>query len=329
MKYRAFGRTEWLVSEIGFGAWGLGGDAYGRLEERVALRAVTRALECGINFFDTADLYGAGQSETILGRALAKDREEVFLATKVGTLPHRGFSMPQDFSAAHLEGALAASLKRLRMDYVDLLQLHSPDLSQINLAEAVLVLESLQRRGLVRAWGISARTPADARRVVGLPGLASIQVNFNLIDHRALDDGLFDFAQAKGVAVIARTPLCFGYLTGQLKGTERFEESDHRNNWPPEQLRRWAAAPQAFATLHGPTRTPTQLALKFCLHPIAVSTVIPGMMNVRQVEENAATPALPELTAAEWAEIRQIYQLHTFYDPTIKQRALSHTPAPA
>jgi aryl-alcohol dehydrogenase-like predicted oxidoreductase len=329
MKYRVFGRTGWLVSEIGFGAWGLGGDAYGRLEERVAWRTVARALECGINFFDTADLYGAGQSEAILGRALGRDRDDVFLATKVGTLPHRGFFMPQDFSPAHLEGALAASLKRLRMDHVDLLQLHSPDLSQINLEAALSVLESLQRRGLVRAWGISARTPADARRVVGLPGLASIQVNFNLIDHRALDNGLFDFAQAKGVAVVARTPLCFGYLTGQLKGDERFEESDHRNNWPSEQLRRWAAAPQAFAALYGPTRTATQLALKFALQPVAVSTVIPGMMDVRQVEENAAAPALAELTPAEWAEVRRIYQTHTFYDPTIKQRALSHSPTPA
>ncbi|MEW6156919.1 MAG: aldo/keto reductase [Verrucomicrobiota bacterium] len=332
MNYRILGKTGFRVSEIGFGAWGLGGDAYGRVDDAVSKTALLHALDLGVNFFDTADLYGGGHSEKIVGETLRPFRDRVLIATKVGTLPHTGFYMPQDFSPGHIRKGIEASLRRLQTGHIDLYQLHSPDLQTCDLEGAVRTLEHLRAEGVVRAFGISVRSPADGKLALQRFAVDTLQVNFNLIDQRAVDCGLFELAQRLHVGIIARTPLCFGYLTGKFTGSENFEGRDHRANWPAEQLRRWAEAPNAFASLHDHRRTPAQLALRFCLAWNAVSTVIPGMMTPQHVAENLSAVRVPRLTEAELAEIRRIYQAHTFYDPAVKQKALaaetpSHEPA--
>ena len=323
MKYRRLGNTGITVSEIGFGTWGLGGDSYGPADDAVSRQALRLALDLGITFYDTSDLYGKGHSEEILGETLSDCRDRVIIATKVGTLPHTGFHMPQDFSAAHIKTGVEASLRRLGTDYIDLYQLHSPPLDLPNWDETISTLELLKQEGKIRAFGISARSPGDTKTAVEQFGFGVVQVNFNLIDHRAIDEGLFEVCRQKNVGVIVRTPLSFGFLSGELTGDEEFQGRDHRANWPREQLRRWANAPQLFMPLNeGKERTLVQLALKFCLSEACVSTVIPGMMTYEEVKENAAAADLPLLTQRELETIRSIYRSHIFYDPTIKQETL-------
>ena len=324
MKYRSFGRTGLVVSEIGYGTWGLGGDAYGPVEDEQSIACLRAALDRGVNFYDTSDLYGAGHSEEVLGRAFAGCRERVLLATKVGLLPHTGFYMPQDLSPGYIRDALEASLRRLQTDYVDLYQLHSPDVSYLkDHPEVFDTLVDLRRAGKVRTLGLSARSPVEALAILDLFDFESVQVNFNLIDHRAADDKLFVRAAENKIAIIARTPLCFGYLTGRLSGRKDFQGRDHRANWPEDQLRRWADAPGLFNHLYERRGcTPAQLALLFCLSPKDVSTTVPGMMSLNDIFENTTTSDLRPLSAEELDEIAIIYKSNTFFDKTAKSRGV-------
>lgn len=323
MNYRNLGNTGIRVSEMGFGGWGLGGEAYGPVDQSTSKRTLEVAFDLGINFFDTSDLYGSGRSETLIGETFARRRSEVVIASKGGTLPHGGFHMPQDFSSVHLRLALEASLRRLCTNYIDLYQLHSPTLADVQGQDAVGTLMDFQREGLIRCIGISARSPQDALWFVENTPVSVIQVNFNLIDQRAVDCGLFKAAARKGVGLVARTPLCFGYLTGKFSGLESYSKGDHRANWPVEQLRRWASAPGLFDELIASTGlTPAQFALRFCLDHPEVGTVIPGFLTPEHVRENIGAVAASGLPAGCLAEARRIYRTNTFYDPGIKPRAI-------
>lgn len=330
MRYRALGTTGISVSEIGFGTWGLGGDSYGPVDDATSRASLELAFDRGVTFYDTSDLYGDGHSETVLGEVFKGRRDRVVISTKVGTLPHTGFYMPQDFSAAYITRGIDTSLARLGTEYVDVYLLHSPPPDLPNWPEVVGTLERLRDSGKIRSFGISARSPADAKLAVERYGLGVVQVNFNLIDQRAESDGLFGRCAQRGIGVIVRTPLCFGYLSGTMTGEEEFQGRDHRANWPREQLRRWARAPQLFSPLNqGTSRTLPQLALQFCLAPRAVSTVIPGMLTVDQVAENTAIAAMPPLTTAEGDRIREIYSQHIFYDASAKSSATPANQRPA
>lgn len=321
MKYRKLGDTGFEVSEIGFGAWGIGGNSYGPIDDDVSKEALHLAFDLGVTFYDTSDLYGSGHSEELIGEALKDVREEIFIATKVGTLPHFGFHMPQDFSPKHVRKAIEASLKRLQTDYIDLYQLHSPPIDLLSRDNSIIqTLESLQREGKIRAIGISVRSPDDGLIAIEKFGFKVVQVNFNLIDQRAIENGLFDLSKKENVGIIVRTPLGFGYLTGNLKGDEKFEGLDHRKNWPAEQVRRWAKAPTLFSFLNqGRNRTPVQLALKFCLMYESVSTVIPGMMNCNEVRENVMANELEPLSDEELSAIKLVYDSNIFYDKSAKK----------
>lgn len=322
MKYRKLGNTGIEVSEIGFGTWGLGGNSYGTVDDDVSKAALRFAFDSGITFYDTSDLYGNGHSEEVLGDALHDVRDKIIISTKVGLLPHTGFDMPCDFSPSHIRQGLEASLKRLRSKYIDIYLLHSPTIAMLrDNSSIVATLQTLKEVGKIRAYGISARSPDDCLASIQEFDFKVVQVNFNMIDQRAIDNGLFDLAFEKRVGIIVRTPLCFGYLTGKLRENEMFEGIDHRANWPVEQLQRWAKAPDLFSFLNqGENRTPAQLALKFCLDYKSVSTVIPGMMNRNEVKENILASSLEELNAEEMARIKLIYENNIFYDNTAKQR---------
>ena len=322
VRSRALGRTGLEVSEIGFGTWGLGGDSYGPVEDGASLATLRCAYDSGVTFYDTSDLYGSGHSEKIVGEALKSVREYVTIATKVGLLPHSGFVMPSDFSPAHIREALEASLRRLQTDYVDLYLLHSPTIETLRGDPAIMeTLRELQQAGKIRAFGASVRSPADGVLAIREFDLPVIQVNFNLIDQRAITCGLFDLATQRGTGIVIRTPLCFGYLTGKLNGNETLPGKDHRANWPVEQLRRWAGAPDLFSFINeGRSRTAVQLALRFCLDHPAVSTVIPGMMSQAEVRENLAASALEPLSTADLERIRLVYANHDFYDKNAKNK---------
>ena len=321
MKYRILGNTGISVSEIGFGTWGLGGNSYGPVDDAVSIRSLRRAFDEGITFYDTSDLYGNGHSEEVLGEALGLVRGEVVICSKVGLLPHTDFEMPCDFTPAHIREGLEASLKRLRTDYLDLYLLHSPELEMLRDGSVVDTLIELRREGKIRSFGISARSPGDALNAIRDFGFQVVQVNFNLIDQRALENGLFQLAEERGVGIVARTPLCFGYLTGKLTGEEKFIGRDHRANWPIDQLKCWAQAPDLFSFLDlGGNRTAAQLALRFCLDHDCVSTVIPGMMNEAEVLENVTASALAPLSEDELERIRLVYASNLFYDKNAKTK---------
>lgn len=319
MQYRQLGQTGIKVSVIGFGTWGLSGTSYGPVDDAESERALRRAFDLGITFYDTSDLYGTGHSEVILGRGLKSVRDKIIIATKGGLLPHTGFEMPYDFSASYIRGALEASLKRLGTDYVDLYQLHSPKLEDVENQELKATLEAFKTEGKIREYGISVRAPKDGVPAIAAMNFKSVQANLNLIDHRVIESGLSRLAVEKGVGLIARTPLCFGFLTGGLQADAQFTDQDHRKLWPKEQLKRWTDAVALFEDLRRKAgNTAVQLALRFCLSVPGVATVIPGMMNVREVEENAVAGELPLLSEVEQRVIAEIYATHEFYDPKAK-----------
>jgi len=320
MKFRELGSTGMKISEIGFGTWGIGGNSYGPVDDNVAKMALEKALERGINFFDTSDIYGDGHSEELLGNVFSSRRKDVIIASKGGTLPHKGFYMPQNFSSEHLERALDKSLVRLRTDYIDLYQLHSPTIEDLEKGVSIETLEKMKKKGKIREFGVSVRSPNDGMLAIQKYNFPVIQVNYNLIDQRANEIGLFALANSKNTGVIVRTPLVFGYLTGKLNGNEEFGDQDHRANWPKDQLKHWASATDVFSFLYK-KKTPIQAALRFCLDFDAVSTIIPGMKNSVQVKENVLSSELSPFTENEHIEIKEIYKTHGFDDKMEKIKA--------
>jgi len=299
MNHRSLGDTGLHVSEIGFGTWGLGGDsggavAYGPASDETSRASLSTAFDLGVNFYDTADLYGFGHSEELLGEMFSRRRDQVIIATKAGFVD----AAKQDFSPAHLRRALEASLRRLRTDYVDLYQLHSPAVATLREQPEILaLLAELRASGKIRAWGVSARSPEEARLAIEDFHAPCIQVNFNLTDQRAVTNGLLELCRQRRVGVIVRTPLCFGFLTGKYKADNPFAATDHRSRWSPEQLQRWQQANDIFQFLFeaNPSNTPAQIALRFCLSFPAVSTIVPGMLTEAHVHENTNASALGPL----------------------------------
>jgi aryl-alcohol dehydrogenase-like predicted oxidoreductase len=322
MNYRPLGSTGLTVSEIGFGGWGIGGVAagtksYGPVEDAQSIRALQRAFDRGITFYDTADLYGLGHSETVIGSALREHRNQVVICSKVGTTvdPATG-SQGKNFTPEHVRQSLEGTLRRLGTNYLDLYLLHDPPIDAM-LADRAAVdeLAALKAEGKVRAWGISLRSPADGAAAIEQLGAAAIQVNFNLIDQRILENGLLDLCGRSGVGVIGRTPLCFGFLTGRYDAQTQFAPGDHRAGWPPKQIALWASAPHLFrAALNTPAEeSPGRTALRYCLSYRAVSTVIPGMLTPGEVDENVAASEAGALTEQQRHAAERAYRENVFF----------------
>lgn len=318
------GNTGINISEIGFGAWGIGGltkgrSSYGPTDDDESKRALSAAFEQGVTFYDTSDIYGYGHSEELIGDALGSVRDKIVIASKVGFLEHLG---PQDFSPKHVRTSIEQSLKRLRTDYIDLYQLHDPDIDLlINDSSILQTFEALKKEGKIRTVGISVKGPDEGVRVIRELNTAVIQINLNMIDHRAIENGLLDLAKEKSVGIIARTPLCFGFLSDRK--VEQLHPRDHRTSRPPEQLKRWQSAQDLFGSMNkGRSRTFAQLALQFCLSSPAVSTVIPGMLKVSEVMENVSASKIGFLSEQELSRIREIYKTHSFFAPNARQKIL-------
>lgn len=315
MKDRQLGKTGISVSEIGFGTWGIGGategaTSYGETDDKESLRALIHALQRGISFYDTANIYGDGHAEELLGEAFGSDRGKVIIATKVGFVKHGG---PHNVSPSYIRECLEDSLRRLKSDYVDVYQLHSVPPELVRAEPACLdTMKELKKEGKIRAFGYSVKNPVDALLVMEEFGVDAVQVNFNMTDQRVLQEGIFDAARAQGVGVIARTPLCFGFLTGAVD--TNFDPKDHRSVWSSEQIARWKEAPNVFSSIDREKEyTLAQFALKFCLSHPEVSTVIPGMLTVKEVEENALTSDLPSLTTEQLEMIEKVSRENTFF----------------
>lgn len=317
MKYRRLGRSGIEVSEIGFGAWGIGGateglTSYGATDDKVSLSALHRALDLGITFFDTSSVYGYGRSETLIGQAMRHARDRVVIATKAG---FQAWNQEPDFTPDAIVRSCEESLKRLRSDYVDLLQLHNPTLECVSREEVVATLDRLVRQGKARAWGLSMRAPSEALQVLQSAEPAVLQVNLNMMDVRAVESGLLDAAQRRGIGIIGRTPLCFGFLSGAIDADTVFPPGDHRLGWPRAQIDAWrnGAAQLLAAVPQPPGSTATQAALRFCLSFPAVSAVIPGMIRAEEVDENAEASRLGPMPPAAIEAVLALNRTPSFF----------------
>jgi len=316
VKYRALGRTGLSVSEIGFGAWGIGGrtvgtTSYGDTDDATSLAALRRALECGITFFDTSAAYGDGHSEELIGQAFAGQRSRVVIATKAG---YESWNRPPDFSADAIAASIGRSLARLRTDYIDLLQLHNPPAEALGDRRLPEALARLQAEGKIRAWGVSAKSPADAIEALVTFGAPVVQANFNMMDVRVLDSGLLAEVERRGAGFIGRTPLCFGFLAGTIGRDTLFAPGDHRLGWSRAQLDNWidGASDLLKAVNASPGRQATQAALRFSLAQ-PVSTVIPGILTAAEAEENAAASEAGPLPAEAVAAVLDINRQRQFF----------------
>ncbi|MFZ5781030.1 MAG: aldo/keto reductase [Pseudomonadota bacterium] len=316
MNYRALGRTGIAVSEIGFGAWGIGGrtgghTSYGDTDDRVSVAALARAHECGITFFDTSAAYGNGHSEALIGRAF-RGRDDVVVATKAG---YEAWDKPADFSAAAVVASTERSLRRLQTGRIDLLLLHSAPPDALRREDLRRALERLVDDGKVRAWGLSAKSPSDALAAMAICEVPVIQANFNMMDVRAVTGGLFAELSRCGTGFIARTPLCFGFLTGTVTRRTAFPPGDHRLAWPSRQLANWidGATDLLDAVAAAPGAPAVRAALRFCLSFGEVATTIPGILTPREAEENAGASALGPLAAEAVEAVLRINRQRQFF----------------
>ncbi|HLE64539.1 MAG TPA: aldo/keto reductase [Candidatus Bathyarchaeia archaeon] len=306
MRYRELGKTGLQVSEIGFGAWAVGGNAhgnsYGPTDDRASLAAIQRAVELGCNFFDTADVYGHGHSEEVLGQALKGHRDKVIIATKVGGDFYHG-PPRMNFNPDSIEFALEKSCERLQTDYVDLYQLHNPPVQMIRNETLFRALEMLKEKGKIHHYGISIHDPKEGILAMKTGKPEAIQVVFNILRQDAKLQ-LFQAALESGVGIIAREPLANGFLTGKHNADETFPEGDIRHHFPRDYLLNLVLAAEQLKFLEGRNRTLAQAALRFVLDQKEVSTVIPGAKTSQQVEENLSAWDLPPLTGEELLRIR-------------------------
>jgi aryl-alcohol dehydrogenase-like predicted oxidoreductase len=314
MKYRELGRTGWKVSTVSFGAWAIGG-TWGALDDAAALAALHRALDLGVNFFDTADVYGDGHSERLLARLRRERREPFYVATKAG----RRLSPHAAEGYLSLTGFVERSLRNLEVEAIDLLQLHCPPTQVFYMPEVFGGLDDLVRAGKLRHYGVSVERVEEAIKAMDYPGVQSVQIIYNLFRQRAAEVFL-PLAAQRRVGVLARLPLSSGMLTGKLTAQTQFADDDHR------QFNRQGAAfdrGETFSGLDYATglravdqlrplvpagQTLAQMALRWILMHPAVTCTIPGARRAEQVADNVAAADLPELGPAAMAAITDVYE---------------------
>ena len=315
MLYRVLGRTGLEVSTVSFGAWAIG-DAWGKVDDQQSLAALHRALDLGVNFFDTADVYGDGKSERLLAELRRQRKEPFTVATKAGRRlsPHTA----DGYNRRNLEGFIDRSLKNLATDAIDLLQLHCPPTDVYYRPELFGVLDDLVKAGKLRFYGVSVERVEEALKAIEYPGVQSVQIIYNVLRQRP-SELFFKEAERRKVGILARLPLSSGLLAGKMSQQTQFESNDHRSFnrhgeafdrgetfsgvdyelglAVVEELRRLVPAGVEMASW----------ALRWILMEPAVTCVIPGAKRPEQVEQNVAAADLPALGADVMAAVREIY----------------------
>jgi len=254
----------------------------------------------------------------LIGKAFSSRRDEVIIATKVG---YTSWAEEPNFSPEAILASIDGSLRRLKTDYIDLLQLHNaPCELLVKHSEIIDCVADLQKQGKVRAWGMSLKSPEEGKLAITEFGAKVLQVNVNMLDTRVVDSGLSDLAMEHEVGLIARTPLCFGFLSGTINMETKFQEGDHRKAWPREQLEHWiTGSEELFNALSEQARERrSQTALQFCLSVPGVSVVLPGMLTSEEVEYNAAVGNCPLLSEADYNKILRQNQKMDFFKPAKK-----------
>jgi aryl-alcohol dehydrogenase-like predicted oxidoreductase len=318
MQTRTFGKTGFRAGEVGLGTWQLGGD-WGEVSEETALQILRAAVEAGTTFFDTADVYGAGRSETLLGQFLKEYKEPVFVATKLGRFSDPGG--PENFTPAAMARHTDASLRRLGVEALDLTQLHCIPTEELRRGDVFETLRALKQAGKIRHFGASVEAMEEALICLDQEGLASLQIIFNLFRQKPIS-ALFERAKAKNVALIVRLPLASGLLAGKFTKETRFSPTDHRNYNADGQAfnvgETFAGLPfeagvelaDALKPLVPDGMTLAQMALRWCLDYDAVSVIIPGAKSPEQARANASVSDLPALPPELHRQLAAFYKEH-------------------
>lgn len=315
MQYRELGRTGWKVSTISFGAWAIGG-TWGNVRDDESLSALHRALDLGVNFFDTADVYGDGRSEQLLAKLRKERTEPFYIATKAGRRlsPH----LAAGYSKENLTAFVERSLKNLEVEAIDLLQLHCPPTQVYYMPEVFDALDGFVKEGKLRYYGVSVEKVEEALKAIEYPNVQSVQIIFNIFRQRPLDL-FFSEAQRRKVGVLARLPLSSGMLTGKMDRSSSFEADDHRHfnrqgagfdrgeTFSGLDYEIGLQAVEELKSLLPSNMTLTQLALRWILMSPAVTCSIPGAKRSLQVEENVSAADLPALSDEVMTNVREIY----------------------
>ncbi|MER3483580.1 MAG: aldo/keto reductase [Meiothermus sp.] len=315
MEYRELGRTGYKVSTIGFGAWAIGG-TWGHVEDSESLAALHRALELGVNFFDTADVYGDGRSERLIARLRRESGQPFYVATKAGRrLPKQ---IAEGYSKENLLEWVGRSLKNLETDTLDLLQLHCPP-RDVYLSDRVFtILDEMKQQGMIRHYGISVETVEEALLGTQYPDVQSVQIIFNMFRLKPAEQ-FFPVAKERKVGILARVPLASGLLTGKLRPDSQFAPDDHRSfNRHGESFDKGETfsgvdydtglrAVEELKKITPPGMTLAQFALRWITMFPEVACAIPGAKNPKQAEENIKAGELPEISAETMQRVREVY----------------------
>ncbi|MCJ8239581.1 aldo/keto reductase [Peteryoungia algae] len=317
MREHKFGRTEFTVSDIGFGAWQIGG-SWGEVSEADGRAALNAALDAGMTFIDTADVYGDGRSEKIIAEVLkARGGERPMVATKAGRRlnPH----VADGYTKANIEAFIDRSLKNLEIDSLDLVQLHCPPTEVYYRQDMFEGLEEIRKAGKIKHYGVSVEKVEEALKAIEYPGVASVQIIFNMFRQRAASL-FFQEAKRRNVAVIARVPLASGLLSGKITASTQFAAEDHRNfnrngeafdvgeTFAGVPFETGLAAVEEVRKLVPSGASMAQFALRWILMHEAVTVVIPGARNGEQAKANAAASDLAALSADVMAASRDVYE---------------------
>jgi aryl-alcohol dehydrogenase-like predicted oxidoreductase len=313
MEYRELGRTGWKVSAISLGTWAMG-SAWGAVDNRESIAALNRALDLGVNFFDTADVYG---SEPLLGQLKRQRHEPFYIATKMG---RQIYPSAQNFTRKNITTFAENSLQNLDTEVIDLMQLHCPLIEVYN-DEVFGVLDDLVKQGKIRHYGVSVESIAEARKAIEYPGVQSVQIIFNIFRQKPAED-FFPEAKRRGVGILARVPLASGLLTGKMTRSTTFERNDHRTfnrqgqafdkgeTFSGVDFETGLKAVDELRPLVPPNASMAQLALRWILMFDAVTCAIPGAKRPAQAEDNIRAAELPALSDATMEKIRAVYDRH-------------------
>jgi aryl-alcohol dehydrogenase-like predicted oxidoreductase len=315
MNYRQLGRTDMRVSEVSFGAWAIGG-SWGPVRDEESYAALNRAVDLGVNFIDTADVYGDGRSEQLIGRLLNERKEEVFVATKAGRRlsPHTA----DGYNRTNLEAFVDRSLRNLGVDCIDLLQLHCPPTEVYYRPEVFKALDELKRKGKIRYYGVSVEKIAEALKATEYADLQSVQIIFNMFRLKPATE-FFPTAKERKVGVIVRVPLASGLLAGKITSQTKFPADDHRNfnrqgqafdmgeTFSGVNLETGLKAVEELKTIVPQGATLAQIALRWILMFDSVTCAIPGAKRLGQVDENVEAAVLPPLSTETMVKVQAIY----------------------
>ena len=326
MQYRQLGNSELNVSTISMGCWAIGG-AWGSVNDDESRRALRSAVDQGINFFDTADVYGDGISERLVGELVRDTKHELFVASKAGRRlsPH----VATGYNRENLTAFVERTLSNLKLERLDLLQLHCPPPQVYYQPEVFEVLDDLVQAGKLRYYGVSVEKVEEALKAIEFPGVRSVQIIFNALRQRP-QERLFEMCKERGVGILARVPLASGLLTGKLTKSSQFEADDHRNfnrhgqafdvgetfSGVPYEV--GLQAVERLRPLVVPGASLAQMALSWILMNDAVTCAIPGAKSPEQVTQNARAADLSPLSAASMLLVRQVYD--ELIKPWVHQR---------